>query len=60
MIVHVQCYILLCALLQNADQLKSKLKIQMFTHNLWVYMSNSIASYVTDTEVVLAHDNIQW
>ena len=62
MIVHVQHYILLllCAFLQNDDQLKSKLKTQMLTRRYGIYIGNSRASYVTGATVWLAHDDIQW
>ena len=60
MIVHVQHYLLLCVFLQNDDQLKSKLKIKTFTRDYGVYSWNIRASYVTDTLVWLAHDNIHW
>ena len=50
----------MCSFLQNDGQLKSKLKIQIFTREYRIYSGNSRASYVTDTEVMLAHDKIQW
>ena len=53
-------YLLLCAFLQNDDQLKSKLKIQLLTRNLSIYSWNPSASYVSGTTLRLADDKIQW
>ena len=52
-------YLLLCAFLQGDDQLKSKLKIQIFTLEYRIYNWNPRASYVLGTEVMLADDRIQ-
>ena len=61
MIVHVQHYLLLCAFLQNDDQLKSRLKIPIITRNYEYFVSNPGASFVSDTDsvVYLVYYNIQ-